>query len=114
MQSVLKHCCQSHYSGRGLRPCDVTQRSARFEKGVKILVVKNNTGWIFIIIRWLCTHSQHSFQFKQLVKVHVALYDLFKNVLKMHFSGLYKCQGNIPFCRFPNVTFEHSEKSSNI
>ncbi len=39
MQSVLKRYCQSNYSGRGLRPCDVTQRSAQFEKGVKILVI---------------------------------------------------------------------------
>ncbi len=46
MQSLLKHCCQSNYRGRGLRPCDVTQRLARFEKEVKILVDKKKKHWV--------------------------------------------------------------------
>ncbi len=59
---------------------------ARFEKAVKILVdKKKKSGWIFIIIGWLCTHCQHTFQFKQLVKVHVALYDPFKVEKKLSF-----------------------------
>ncbi len=86
VQSVLKCYYQSNYSWSGLCPCDITQTGiwdwlekgvGVFEKGVKILVdKKNNTGWICIIKGWLCTHTakcQHTFQFKQLVKVHVAL-----------------------------------------
>ncbi len=38
---------------------------------------KNNTGWIFIIIGWLCSHWQDTFQFKQHVKVNFASDDPF-------------------------------------
>ncbi len=71
VQSVLKHTCQSSYSGRGLRPCDVTQRSARFQKGVKI--TKKHWVDLYHYRVAVYTHCQHTFQFKQLV--HVALYD---------------------------------------
>ncbi len=74
-QSVLKRYCQSNYRGRGLHPCDVTQRLARFEKGVKILVDLKKKHWVdFYHYRVVVyTHCQHTFQFKQLVKAHVAL-----------------------------------------
>ncbi len=82
LQSVLKRYCQSNYRGSGLRPCDVTQTgiwSARFEKGVKILVdLKKNTVDFYHYRVVVYTHCQHTFQFKQLVKVHAALYDPFK------------------------------------
>ncbi len=73
MQSVLKRSCQSNDSGRGLRPCDVTLRSARFEKEIKILLdkKKKNTQGGFVTIESLCTHCQHAFQFKLVVKVYM-------------------------------------------
>ncbi len=57
-------------------PPSVWRHTARFEKGITILVdKKKNTGWIFIIIGY--THYQHRFQFKQLVKMQISLYDPF-------------------------------------
>ncbi len=83
MQSVLKRSCQSNYRGRGLRPCDLTLRSARFEKGVKILVDKKHRVDFYHYMVVVYTHCQHTFQLKQLVKVHVALYDPFKLITKI-------------------------------
>ncbi len=42
---------------------------------------------------WLCTHSQHTFQFKLLVEVHVASYDPFKGIVhpKMKTICAYFC-----------------------
>ncbi len=57
MQSVLKRSCQSNYRGRGLRPCDLTLRSARFEKGVKILVDKKKTQGGFLSLYGGCVHT---------------------------------------------------------
>ncbi len=101
VQSVLKHTCQSNYSGRGLRPCDVTLRSARFEKGVKILVdYKKNTRWIFIIIGWLCIHTLPTHISVQTTK---ALYDPFKSLM----TRLNKMVNGFSqsFCMWMNISF---------
>ncbi len=59
MQSVLKRNCQSTIGGGASVRVTSHGQTARFEKGVKILVdKKKNTEWIFIIIGWLCTHCQ--------------------------------------------------------
>ncbi len=51
-------CAEPHYSDRN-------PRTAWFEKGVLKQGIKKNTGWMFIIIRWMCTHT---YMFKQLKK----------------------------------------------
>ncbi len=81
MQSVLKHYCQSTIVG-GASICVTSHgQMARFEKGVKILVDKKKHWVDFYHYRVVVyTHCQHTFKFKQLVKV--ALYDPFKT-----FSG---------------------------
>ncbi len=70
MQSVLKHSCQSNSRGRGLRPCDVTLRSARFEKEENI---KRD-----LYHHRVYTHVNTHLSSNNLV--HVALYDFFKAV----------------------------------
>ncbi len=73
MQSVLKCYCQSTIVG-----------GARFEKGVKILVDKKNHWVDFYHYRVVVyTNCLHTFQFKLLVKVHVALYDPFKSAIQI-------------------------------
>ncbi len=63
MQSVLKCYCQSAIMGGASVRVTSYSQTARFEKGVKILLdKKKNTGWIFIIIGWLCTHNAHTWQ----------------------------------------------------
>ncbi len=57
MQSVLKCCCQSTIVGGASVHVTSHGQTALFEKGVKILVDKKNTGWMFNIIGWLCTHT---------------------------------------------------------
>ncbi len=60
------------------------RQAARFEKGVQILGDKKSTWWICYHYRVVVyTHCQHTFQFKQLVKVHVALYDPFKCIMSV-------------------------------
>ncbi len=77
---MLKCYCQSTIVGGASVSVTSHGQTARFEKGIKILVVKKNTGFIFYHYRVVVyTHCQHTFQFKQLVKVHVALYDPFKD-----------------------------------
>ncbi len=59
MQSELKHCCQSNYHGRGLRPCDVTLRSARFEKGGNDFSRLKKKHWVdlFVSLKGGCVHT---------------------------------------------------------
>ncbi len=55
MQSVLKRYCQSTIVGGASVRVTSHRQTALFEKGIKILVdKKKKTGWIFIIIGWLC------------------------------------------------------------
>ncbi len=78
--SKVKRYCHSNNRGRSLSVwchTDRHLRSAWFEKGESIKRDKKNTGWIFIIIGCLCTHCQPTFQFIQLVKVHVTSNDPF-------------------------------------
>ncbi len=80
MQSVLKGYCQSTIVGGASVHLTSHRQTARFERGVKILVDKKKKHWVdfyqYMVVVY--THCQHTFQFKQLVKVHVALYDPFK------------------------------------
>ncbi len=78
---MLKRCCQSYYCGRGLQPCDVTQTDDSIEKGGKGFSRVKIKHWVdFYHYRVVVyTHCQHTFQFKQHVKVHVAVYDPYKH-----------------------------------
>ncbi len=65
--SNVRRPCQSTLLGGDcteLRHSDRALRTAWFEKGDFL----KTTGWIFIIIVWMCTHFQHTFMFKQLEK----------------------------------------------
>ncbi len=58
MQSVLKRSYQSTLVGGASVHVTSHGHTARFEKGAKILVdKKKKSEIIFIIIRWLCTHT---------------------------------------------------------
>ncbi len=80
VQSVLKRSCKSTIVGGASVRVTSHRQTARFEKGVKILVDKKKKHWVdFYHYRVVVyTRCQHTFQFKQLIKVHVALYDHFK------------------------------------
>jgi len=57
----------------------------------------------------VCRHSQHTFQYNQLVKVHVPLYDLFKDYCCLLFP-VFLCRDLLYVClpdaraKRPNVT----------
>ncbi len=73
MQYVLKCFCQSAIAGGASIHVRSHGQTARFEKGGK-------KHWVdfyhYRVVMY--THCQHTFKFKQLVKVHAALYGPFK------------------------------------
>ncbi len=71
MQSVLKRFCQSTIVGGASVRVTSHRQTARFEKGVMILVDKKKTLGGFLSLYAGCVVYK-------LVKVHVALYDPFK------------------------------------
>ncbi len=91
VQSVLKRYCQSTIVGGASVRVRSHGETARFEKGVKISVDKKK-HWVdlyhYRVVVY--THYQHTFQFKLLVKVHVALYDPFKPLMFMFFIAKLK------------------------
>ncbi len=91
--------------GRGLRPCDATWTDSSIWERVKILVDKKKKHWLdFYHYRVVVyTHCQHTFQFKQLVKVHVALHDSMSGAkITVHtFSAL------ILYCAFFSKTWQY-------
>ncbi len=98
VQSVLKRYCQStimvgasvHVTSHG--------QTARFEKGIKILVDKKKHWVDFYHYRVVVyIHCQHTFKFKQLVKVHVALYDPFKDWVNCASVYVYTCERRKPW-----------------
>ncbi len=60
----VRRSCQSTIVGGAcaeLHHSDRTRRTAWFEKrDFKIGIKKKNTEWVFIIIRWMCTHTSNS------------------------------------------------------
>ncbi len=93
LQSVLKCYCQSTIVGGASIRVMSQRQTARFEKGVKILVDKKKKHWVYFYHYRVVvyTHYQHTFQFKQLVKVHVALCDPFNKgpLLQSYNGGMY-------------------------
>ncbi len=90
VQSVLIHYCQLTIVGGASVRVTSHRQTARFEKEVKILVDKKKHWVDFYHYRIVYTHCQQTFQFKQLVKVHVALYDPFHiwtDVIAIFFLG---------------------------
>ncbi len=73
---MLKCYCQSTIVGGASVSVTSHGQTARFEKGIKILVDKKKQQQKKNVVY---THCQHTFQFKQLVKVHVALNEPFKD-----------------------------------
>ncbi len=62
-----------------LRHSDRNLRTAWFEKGdFKTGIFKKNTGWIFIIIGWMCTHTSNTYLCSNNLKVNFASNDPFK------------------------------------
>ncbi len=73
VQSVLKLFCQSTTMGGASVHVTSHRQTARFEKGVKILVDKKKIPLVYLYHYSVVvyTHCQHTFKFKQLEKVHV-------------------------------------------
>ncbi len=76
MQFLLKCYCQSTIVGGASVRVMSHGQTARIEKGIKVLVDKKKKHWVdFYHYRGVMyKHCQHTYQFKQLLKVHVALY----------------------------------------
>ncbi len=54
--SKVRRSCQSNIVGAACAELRHSDRNLRFEKGD----LKNLTGWIFIIIGWMCTHTSNT------------------------------------------------------
>jgi len=82
--SKVRRPCQSTIVGGActeLCHSDRNLRTAWFEKGdFKIGLLRKNTWWIFIIIGWMYTHFQHTFNFKQPVMWILHLMTLLNHV----------------------------------
>ncbi len=72
--------CQSNYRGRGLRLCDVTWTAGLiWERCKAFSCLKKKKHWVDLYHYRVVVYT---FQFKQLVKVHVALYNPLQWLLK--------------------------------
>ncbi len=90
VKSVLKYYCQSNYRGRGHCPCDVTRTDSSIWERDKDFSRKKHWVDFYHYRVVVYTHCQHTFQLKQLVKVHVALYDPFKKPFNQLFWSMSK------------------------